>query len=46
MGLFFNTITIDEQILFPKAYLPDEADGVQHIRFTLEFPQYIEWSER
>ena len=31
----FNTITIDEQILFPKAYLPDEV-SVQHIR-TLEF---------
>lgn len=45
-GTFFNTITIDEQILFPKAYLPDETDGVQHIRFTLEFPQYIEWSEK
>ncbi|OQO68432.1 hypothetical protein BH747_12195 [Enterococcus villorum] len=45
-GTFFNTITIDEQTLFPEDYLPDETDGVQHIRFTLTFPQYIEWSEK
>ena len=45
-GAFFNTITIDSQILFPENYLPDETDGVQHISFTLGFPQYIEWSEK
>lgn len=45
-GAFFNTITIDSQTLFPENYLPDETDGVQHIRFTLGFPQYIEWSEK
>ena len=39
-GAFFNTT------LFPENYLPDETDGVQHIRFTLGFPQYIEWSEK
>lgn len=43
---FFNVIEIDGNQIFPEDYMPDETDGVQHIRFTLGFPQYIEWSEK
>lgn len=42
---FFNVIEIDGNQIFPESYMPDETDGVQHIRFTVAFPQYIEWSE-
>lgn len=44
-GAFFNVLEIDGNTIFPEDYLPDEVDGVQHIRFTAAFPQYIEWSE-
>ena len=44
-GAFFNVLEIDENVIFPEDYLPDKVDGVQHIRFTVAFPQYIEWSE-
>lgn len=44
-GAFFNVLEIEGNTIFPEEYLPDEVDGVQHIRFTVEFPQYIEWSE-
>ncbi|HIB1875268.1 TPA: phage tail terminator family protein [Enterococcus faecium] len=43
---FFNVIEIDGNQIFPEDYMPDETDGIQHIRFTLGFPQYIEWSEK
>lgn len=42
---FFNVIEIDNNQIFPEDYMPDKTDGVQHIRFTVAFPQYIEWSE-
>lgn len=42
---FFNVIEIDGNQIFPESYMPDETDGVQHIRFNVAFPQYIEWSE-
>jgi len=44
-GAFFNVLEIEENTVFPEDYLPDKVDGVQHIRFTVAFPQYIEWSE-
>lgn len=44
-GAFFNVLEIEGNTIFPEDYLPDETDGVQHIRFTVAFPQYIEWSE-
>lgn len=42
---FFNVLEIDDNQIFPEDYMPDKTDGVQHIRFTVAFPQYIEWSE-
>ncbi|MGX7132350.1 phage tail terminator family protein [Enterococcus songbeiensis] len=42
---FFNVLEIDGNQIFPEDYLPDKVDGVQHIQFTVAFPQYIEWSE-
>lgn len=44
-GAFFNVLLLDGQIVLPEDYLPDETDGVWHVRFTVAFPQYIEWSE-
>lgn len=44
-GAFFNVLEIEDNTIFPEDYLPDKVDGVQHIRFTVAFPQYIEWSE-
>lgn len=44
-GSFFNVLIIDENQLFPLDYLDFETDGVQHINFTVAFPQQIEWSE-
>lgn len=44
-GAFFNVLEIEGNTIFPEDYLPDKVDGVQHIRFTVAFPQYIEWSE-
>lgn len=44
-GAFFNVLEIEGNTIFPEDYLPDETDGVQHIRFTVAFPRYIEWSE-
>lgn len=44
-GAFFNVLEIEGNAIFPEDYLPDKVDGVQHIRFTVAFPQYIEWSE-
>ncbi len=44
-GAFFNVLKIEGNTIFPEDYLPDKVDGVQHIRFTVAFPQYIEWSE-
>lgn len=44
-GAFFNVLEIEGNTIFPEDYLPDNVDGVQHIRFTVAFPQYIEWSE-
>lgn len=44
-GAFFNVLEIEGNTILPEDYLPDEVDGVQHIRFTVAFPQYIEWSE-
>lgn len=42
---FFNVLEIDDNQILPEDYMPDKTDGVQHIRFTVAFPQYIEWSE-
>ena len=44
-GTFFNVLEIEGNTILPEEYLPDKVDGVQHIRFTVAFPQYIEWSE-
>lgn len=44
-GAYFNVLKIEDNTIFPEDYLPDKVDGVQHIRFTIAFPQYIEWSE-
>ena len=44
-GAFFNVVEIDGNQLFPEDYLPYESNGVQHVGFTLAFPQKIEWSE-
>lgn len=44
-GAFFNVLLLDGQIVQPEDYLPEETDGVWHVRFTVAFPQYIEWSE-
>lgn len=44
-GAFFNVIDIDGNQLFPEDYKTFKTDGVQHVNFTLAFPQQIEWSE-
>lgn len=44
-GSFFNVLEIEGNQIFPENYLPYKNDGVQHIGFTVAFPQYIEWSE-
>ena len=44
-GAFFNVLLLDGQVVQPEDYLPEETDGVWHVRFTVAFPQYIEWSE-
>lgn len=44
-GSFFNVLIIDDNQIFPLDYLDFETDGVQHINFTVAFPQQIEWSE-
>lgn len=44
-GSFFNVLNIDGNDLFPQDYQDFETNGVQHINFTVAFPQYIEWSE-
>ena len=44
-GTFFNVLEIEGNTILPEDYLPDKVDGVQRIRFTVAFPQYIEWSE-
>lgn len=44
-GAFFNVLNIDGNELFPEDYQVYEADGLQHISFTVAFPQLIEWSE-
>lgn len=44
-GSFFNVLNIDGNDLFPQDYQDFETDGVQHINFTVAFPQQIEWSE-
>lgn len=44
-GSFFNVLDIEGNQIFPENYLPYKSDGIQHIGFTVAFPQYIEWSE-
>lgn len=44
-GSFFNILTLGENELFPQDYLAYETEGIQHISFTVAFPQSIEWSE-
>lgn len=44
-GSFFNVLEIDGNQLFPENYLPYKSDGVQHVSFSVAFPQQIEWSE-
>ncbi len=42
---FFNVLEIDGNQIFPENYQAYSSDGVQHVSFTVAFPQYIEWSE-
>lgn len=44
-GSFFNVLEIDGNQLLPENYLPYKSDGVQHVSFSVAFPQQIEWSE-
>ena len=44
-GSFFNVLEIEGNQIFPEDYLAYESDGIQHVSFTVAFPQYIEWSE-
>lgn len=44
-GSFFNVLEIEGNQIFPEDYLAYESDGVQHVSFTVAFPQFIEWSE-
>jgi hypothetical protein len=44
-GAFFNVLNIDGNNVFPEDYTTFKTDGVQHVNFTIAFPQQIEWSE-
>lgn len=44
-GSFFNVLEIEGNLIFPEDYLAYKSDGVQHVSFTVAFPQSIEWSE-
>ena len=44
-GAFFNVLEIEGNQVFPEEYQVYESDGLQHVGFTVAFPQYIEWSE-